>query len=288
MLITHGVDVDAASSNGGATALITALFLGREEAVRGLLTAGANVELRQASGHNALHVASFQGHARVAAILLQEGGANIAAQVDESGGTPANALSLAAKNGRLDVMKIILGAGADVEFAGDGGAGLLCDATCDGHIGLSRELENAGVSVNAVSKGATSLWLASCAGNVKVVRALHEMGADLEIPHSSGADEDAAISPSSSEGGWLALRLDKFGSAGAPRAVCKSGKVRYEIRLLDAVPSCIQLGWATPSFARSFVDLGDRRYRGRRAQLGSGWLAAYDLSPGQLGSGRQV
>lgn len=69
LLLSRGASADARASQDGTTPLLLAASLGHVEVVTALLDAGASVRLQawagELSGMSALHVASWQGHAKV-------------------------------------------------------------------------------------------------------------------------------------------------------------------------------------------------------------------------------
>ncbi|KAJ1475513.1 ankyrin repeat protein, partial [Baffinella frigidus] len=72
-LIALGADVSAKPFSTGATPLHTASENGREEVVKVLLDAGADVEAKTTVGATPLYVAASNGHAGVVRILLNAG-----------------------------------------------------------------------------------------------------------------------------------------------------------------------------------------------------------------------
>ena len=72
-LIARGADVDAATRNGGVTALMIASDRGARSAVSSLLARGAAVNAADADGDTALSLACYCGHTDVVAALLAAG-----------------------------------------------------------------------------------------------------------------------------------------------------------------------------------------------------------------------
>ena len=77
-----------------------ACFAAYERVVRGLLRAGARVEVTDKHGSNALHHASFLGHARIAAALLDS--VDRPEAIDAQRANGESALSVAAFRGAAD------------------------------------------------------------------------------------------------------------------------------------------------------------------------------------------
>lgn len=115
-LLSAKADTELANSNG-YTPLMTAVINDRTDMVRALLKAGAKPNQANANGWTALHLTGNetddpqQDNAEIAALLIKNG-ANIN-QRTEAGYTP---LMLAAANGKLQVARALLSAGADTSL----------------------------------------------------------------------------------------------------------------------------------------------------------------------------
>ncbi|MDR3285152.1 MAG: ankyrin repeat domain-containing protein [Holosporales bacterium] len=107
--------VNVRKSNG-ITPLYTAASLGHTEAVRALLAAGANREIKGTDGSTPLFIAAWNGKIEAIKVLI-EAGANVNAQ-NNRGDTP---LHYAAFKGHTEVVKVLLAAGADKEARDRGG-----------------------------------------------------------------------------------------------------------------------------------------------------------------------
>lgn len=112
---------------------------------------------------------------------------------------PRSALQMAVERGHLELMDVLLAAGADVDgpIALDGGASALQCAAAKGYLGIARRLIEAGAEVNArraERNGRTALEAAAEAGRLDMVQFLLEEGADTE----------------SEEGLWQYLRARAF------------------------------------------------------------------------------
>ena len=82
---------------------------GNIEAVRQHLAAGTDVNAKL-GGRTSLHLAAYEGHKAIAALLISEGG-NINAKSDVNGGTPLHA---AAFGGRTEIAELLISDGANV------------------------------------------------------------------------------------------------------------------------------------------------------------------------------
>ena len=96
-------------------------------------------------------------------------------------------LSLACRNGREAIVKLLLDAGADPNARLRGDETPLMTAARTGTIGPVRALLARGADVNAKERrGQTALMWAAAEGHAEVVRALVAAGADFRTPLSSG------------------------------------------------------------------------------------------------------
>ncbi|CAL1163816.1 unnamed protein product, partial [Cladocopium goreaui] len=121
--------------------ILDAAQLGKVGAVRHLLRTvpGAVAETESGSGYSALHVAAGEGHVEICRLLLAAG-AEVDARGDESGNTP---LHFATYNGQVEVVKLLLEAKASVTVKDLQGQTPLDDARRQGHDEVVKILENA-------------------------------------------------------------------------------------------------------------------------------------------------
>ena len=119
--------------------------------------------------------AAEQGHLEVVRLLLEAGADKNAAK--QYGTT---ALMLAAHNGHLEVVRVLLEAGADKNAARQDEATALMIAAQDGHLEVVQVLLEAEADMNARQDGTTALMLAAVCGHLEVVRVLLEAGADKD------------------------------------------------------------------------------------------------------------
>jgi ankyrin repeat protein len=109
-----GVELKAAqpdppTAKAPAISIHDAATEGNIEAVRQHLAAGTDVNAKL-GGRTSLHLAAYEGHKAIAALLISEGG-NINAKSDVNGGTPLHA---AAFGGRTEIVELLIANGADV------------------------------------------------------------------------------------------------------------------------------------------------------------------------------
>ena len=147
------------------------------EAVRLLLTSGADPDARQSDGATALHWAAYQEDVDMLAALVQAG-----ANVNSTNRLGASPLYLAAKNGNAELIKNLLRAGADPNLTLPNGETPLMTAARSGTVEGVQQMIAAGVDVNAneKSRAQTALMWAAAQGHVEVARALITAGANLE------------------------------------------------------------------------------------------------------------
>jgi ankyrin len=171
-LIKAGADANVALTVAGDTALMMAARTGSTGALRVLMEAGANVNTKETwGGTTALMWAVAEGHTDAAKLLL-------------AGGADVNARSnyVAAANGRGFEGRTPVADRSDpkVEEFASGWLTPLILAAREGHVDLVRVLADAGADVNAVSgDGKTALALAIFNGNYEAASLLVDRKADV-------------------------------------------------------------------------------------------------------------
>jgi len=171
-LIKSGADPKVPLTPSGDTALMMSARTGKTEALRVLLEAGAQVNARESwGGTTALMWAVAEGHAGAARLLLAAG-----ADVN------ARSAYVAAANGRGFEGRTPIANRTDAkseEFA-SGWLTPLMFAARDGNVELARILADAGADVNAVAgDGKTALALAIFNGDYEVASLLVDRKADV-------------------------------------------------------------------------------------------------------------
>eukprot|EP00439_Symbiodinium_sp_Y106_P065696 s1757_g10.t1 len=108
---------------------------------------------------------------------------------------PGSPLMSASSAGRLDVVKLLVEARAQVDLTDRSGGTALIYAAINGHAGVLQFLMESGAQVGLSDRhGWTSLMHAAVNGHAEVVKLLLEAGAELDVCHqeSSGALMTAA------------------------------------------------------------------------------------------------
>jgi uncharacterized protein len=164
--------------------LVDAARRGDREAIRALLKKtprpgsghAADVNTPSADGTTALHWAVRGNDVEVIAMLLNAGADPTAA--NRYGLRPIN---LAAENGSAAAIDLLLKAGADPNTTSDAGAPVLMTAARSGHVDAVQRLIAAGAPVNAREPwfGETAVMWAAAENHADVVRALAAAGADV-------------------------------------------------------------------------------------------------------------
>ncbi len=183
LLLEYGADVNAPTEGAGATALIQAALGGYDDVVEALLEAGADPDVKLTDGRwkglDAEGIAMKKGHTNTAKIIAQfktqpKKRAAIAgrliiefagrgdlneisihnflgrgADIDARNANSLTALLLAAINGRLGSVRILLKWGADVDARGPNDVTALIAAAMYGHEKIAEALLNAGADPNA-------------------------------------------------------------------------------------------------------------------------------------------
>ncbi|HEY9509856.1 MAG TPA: ankyrin repeat domain-containing protein, partial [Verrucomicrobiae bacterium] len=173
-LLDHGANVNLSAD--GKTALREAVRSGNKTMVELLLNRGADVNAIDSAGGTPLHLSVELGFRSVAEVLLAHH-ADINARNSEPNGerTP---LHLAIARNRIEMLKLLIQAGANVNARAKGGMTPLMEALYDKQFDMIEPLLAAKADPNlATDDGITSLSLAAQLKNLEVVRQLLDAGA---------------------------------------------------------------------------------------------------------------
>ncbi|OLQ11901.1 Ankyrin-2 [Symbiodinium microadriaticum] len=250
LLLEASADKDKASADqdkaleDGATPLFIAAQQGQLEVARRLLEASADKDKARQDGATPLYIAAEEGQLEVARLLLEAVRTRTRPwrmapplctsqlrksswrlygfcwrpvrtktrpKAEENGGTP---LFIAAQNGQLEVVRLLLEASADQDKALEDGATPLFIAAQQGQLEVARRLLEASADKDkarqdgsadkdkALENGATPLYIAAEKEQLAVVRLLLEASADKDKAEENGgtplfitasADQDKAF-----------------------------------------------------------------------------------------------
>jgi ankyrin repeat protein len=204
LLETAGVDMNLAAlmTTDGEFAGITytpsfiAAWNNRLDVVTLLIAARSDVSMACVDGYTPLHIAAHKGYTGVVSVLLETAGVDMNAALTDGRDAGVTPLFLAAEDNRLDVLKLLIAAGADVNMARADGYTPLHMAAQNGHAGVvSALLEAAGVDLNkapadGATAGVTPLYIAPLLNQLDFVKMLITAGAGVDM---ACADGDAPL-----------------------------------------------------------------------------------------------
>ncbi len=173
-LLAHGAKPDAREAARGQTALMWAVSARQPDAVRALLEGGADVKARSTSWTQSM----------LLCCQLYEGDDAGVAMVAVGGYTP---LLFAAQDGDVASTKLLLAAGADPNDAAPDGSSAIVLAAHAGQDDVGKLLLNAGANPNAAGSGYTALHIAAMRGDLVLMEALIDHGADLNARQMKGS-----------------------------------------------------------------------------------------------------
>lgn len=166
--------------------MLKAASAGHWRTVELLLESRADINPSKANQyHSPLHVAVINGQVDVVKVLLAKG-----AQVDVESERRSRALHLAAEKGHEQILKVLADAGANLNAFRQWDGTALHIAAANGHDKAVSVLIDAGGDINAYQQGlGTALHIAAEKGYEKVVTILLDAGADakLDLPKHGNA-----------------------------------------------------------------------------------------------------
>jgi hypothetical protein len=145
------------------------------------------VQSKNRDGISALYIAAQEGNLEVVKILLDYG---VLAEVNQDRRNIATPLYMAAQNGHSEVVKILLASGAAVNQATLNGVTPLVVAAQEGHLEVIKILLASGAAVNQARRvdGVTPLFMAAQNGHLEVVYVLLAHGADVNQADKYGVN----------------------------------------------------------------------------------------------------
>ncbi len=173
VLLEHNAQVNLVD-NRKMTPVLWGAENGRHESVRLLVGAGADVNCVDDRGCTALFAASQRGHSESVNHLRVP-----SLEVDKKvkGNT---ALWIACRNGKGQVVGLLLVAGASADLANDKGISPMAIASYGGHTGVVQALCAHGASPQTIDhRGISPLIIASALGHDRVIQELVKGGADV-------------------------------------------------------------------------------------------------------------
>jgi ankyrin repeat protein len=132
---------------------------------------------------------------------------------------PTSALWIASQQGHTEIVRFLLGLGADVEAkdASDGRTALF-QASQEGHAAIVSLLLESGAQIEVPSRktGATPLFIAAARGHTEVVRLLLAAQADVNVTASAGGRQDSPLSIARQRGHTRIVELLEQSGGSAP------------------------------------------------------------------------
>lgn len=189
VLIEQGAEIDAADGDG-MTGLMHAALMGNREMVNALIAERADVNAFDINGMTALMQASWAGHQGVVEDLLAAGAlVNLKSspRTIKISRTGATALITASVNDNVDVVRLLLENGADVNECDADGETALLHAAKGGDPRLVDLLLRSRAELEMKDKyGRTSLMVAAIHNNRDAVRTLLAHGANRKATDKAG------------------------------------------------------------------------------------------------------
>mmetsp|Transcript_56010 Transcript_56010/g.67235 ORF Transcript_56010/g.67235 Transcript_56010/m.67235 type:complete len:249 (+) Transcript_56010:281-1027(+) len=156
--------------------MLTAASTGDTDSVKTLLDVGASVNTPDKLGFSAFMYACGNGHIKVTNLIIDD------TDVNYGHGTTLSPLLLATKNRHLDIIKVLLAHGADVEGTNEIGRTPLLLACENGSYEIAVALIENGANVNASdNRGNIGLHICASGNFHEIARLLLEHGSHLTV-----------------------------------------------------------------------------------------------------------
>jgi ankyrin repeat protein len=182
-LLEQGANINARGA-GGATMLMKFAEMGSIESVRFLLQNGADTSVKNVFGQNAADLAKAHGNGDAAKLLS---GQKVSPGPSAQGKLDQDLVQAVALNDLARARELLSrGASREARLSADGFP-VLTTAASAGHLEMVRLLVEQGANVNAKGPvGMTALMLASSSGRTEIVRFLLDHGADFNAKAFGG------------------------------------------------------------------------------------------------------
>ena len=192
-LIEAGIDVDV-RYYGDMTGLMYAAWMGRLEAVKTFLEAGADPSLQEGLYEmTALMFAAGRGHLDIVEVLIKTRKGIESINLQDSRGRTVFMRAVAW--GRWDVAEALLEAGADTDLSDINDMTILMNSAWEGRLGAVEFLTNhteADLDLQGRGNLTALMWVA-WEGHLNVVKALVEAGASLKVQNNGSTALDYAV-----------------------------------------------------------------------------------------------
>ncbi|RYP47350.1 hypothetical protein DL769_011324 [Monosporascus sp. CRB-8-3] len=187
LLLQKGVSPDAMDSIEFNTALTMATKMGHANAVEALLAFGANPNLSSGVERQALCIAASNGAVDLVRLLL-DAGADRETKCKNSGATILwDATTWSAEDLALEMVGLLANRGADVNAKAPNGETALASAASSGNLAMVKLLISHGADIETKDEkhGVTVIWVAVLYNKLPVVQLLADRGADLQVTEES-------------------------------------------------------------------------------------------------------
>lgn len=192
-LIEKGADINLVDSNGN-NALIYAVEVGNIEFVKYLVSKGADINAESEFGITALCRAACLKSTDIAKFLIERGANIDGAKIKKSDHSP---LQDAVYLGNMDMVKLLVNNGANVNLKNASGNSIIYFAVCQNRTEILKFLLGKNILVDALTTDNISpAMIATIKGNKEILKLLISHGADISLKSKSGkAAIDYATKP---------------------------------------------------------------------------------------------